>query len=162
MKSVQEVFSALGGDLEYPMFIATVGDGAEQAGCLVGFATQCSIDPPRFLACISVKNRTYRVARGAEAMAVHVVPQEADDLVELFGGETGDDVDKFKRCDWHEGPQGLPIIDRCGSWFAGRVLARFDLGDHHGFLLDPFAAEHAGPEHYSVQRAARVEPGHNA
>jgi flavin reductase (DIM6/NTAB) family NADH-FMN oxidoreductase RutF len=162
VSSAQEVFDALAGDLEYPMFIATVGDGDERAGCLVGFATQCSIDPPRFLACISVRNRTYRVARGAEAMAVHLVPQDADDLVELFGGETGDDVDKFKRCDWHEGPHGLPIIDRCGSWFAGRVLERLDLGDHCGFLLEPYAAEHAGPEHYSVQRAARVEPGHEA
>jgi flavin reductase (DIM6/NTAB) family NADH-FMN oxidoreductase RutF len=160
--SAREAFDALVGDLDYPMFIATVAHRGERAGCLVGFATQCSIDPPRFLACISVNNRTFRVGRDAPAIAVHVVPNDGDDLVELFGGETGDDTDKFERADWHEGPEGLPILDRCGSWFAGRVLDRLDLGDHHGFLLEPFAAEHSGPEHYSVKRAARVDPGHEA
>jgi flavin reductase (DIM6/NTAB) family NADH-FMN oxidoreductase RutF len=162
MTAGQDAFNALAGDLDYPMFIVTVAADGERDGCLVGFATQCSIHPPRFLACISVKNRTFRVARDARVLAVHLVPHDADDLVELFGGQTGDDVDKFERTDWREGPEGLPILDRCGSWFTGRVLERFDLGDHHGFLLEPFAAEHAGPEHYSVQRAARVEPGHEA
>jgi flavin reductase (DIM6/NTAB) family NADH-FMN oxidoreductase RutF len=160
--AVQQVFDTLAGDLEYPMFIVTVAEGGERSGCLVGFATQSSIDPPRFIVCLSVNNRTFRVGRDARAMAVHLVPADADELVELFGGETGDDADKFERCDWHEGPEGLPILDGCGSWFVGRVLARLEAGDHHAFLLEPFAAAHAGPEHYSVHRAARVEPGHEA
>ena len=63
--------------LDYPMFIVTVAAGDERAGCLVGFATQCSIDPPRFLVCISDKNRTFRVARDADTMVVHLVPEEA-------------------------------------------------------------------------------------
>jgi flavin reductase (DIM6/NTAB) family NADH-FMN oxidoreductase RutF len=162
VNAVQQVFETLAGDLEYPMFIVTVSEGGERSGCLVGFATQCSIDPPRFIVCISVNNRTYRVGRDARAMAVHLVPADADELVELFGGQTGDEVDKFEHCAWHEGPEGLPIIDRCGSWFAGHVLARVDGGDHDAFLLQAFAAEHAGPEHYSVHRAARVDPGHEA
>src|SRR3954467_2733704 len=113
-------------ELDYPMFIVTAAHGGERSGCLVGFATQCSIDPPRFIVCVSVNNRTFRVARDAAALAVHLVPDDADALVELFGGETGDDVDKFERCDWHEGPEGLPILDGCGSWFAGSVLERVD------------------------------------
>jgi flavin reductase (DIM6/NTAB) family NADH-FMN oxidoreductase RutF len=160
--AVTQVFDTLAGELEYPMFIVTVAHGGERSGCLMGFATQCSIDPPRFIACISVNNHTFRVGRDARAMAVHLVPADADDLVELFGGETGDELDKFARCDWHEGPEGLPIIDRCGSWFAGHVLERVDAGDHHAFLLEAFAAEHAGDGQYSVHRAARVEPGHEA
>ena len=162
MDAVHKVFDTLAGDLEYPMFIVTVADAGERSGCLVGFATQSSIDPPRFLVCISVNNRTYRVGRDARAMAVHLVPADADGLVELFGGQTGDEIDKFERCPWHEGPEGLPILDGCGSWFAGRVLERLEAGDHVAFLLEAFAAEHAGPEHYSVHRAARVEPGHEA
>src|SRR3954447_4759900 len=121
------------------MFIVTVAAQGERDGCLVGFATQCSIHPPRFLACISVKNRTFRVARDAPALAVHLVPHDADDLVELFGGETGDEVDKFEHWEWHEGPEGLPILDCCGSWFAGRVLDRLDLRHHPRFPLDPIA-----------------------
>jgi flavin reductase (DIM6/NTAB) family NADH-FMN oxidoreductase RutF len=162
MDAVQQVFDTLAGDLEYPMFIVTVARDGERSGCLVGFSTQCSIDPPRFIVCLSVNNHTHGLARDADALAVHLVPADADDLVELFGGETGDDIDKFERCDWHEGPEGLPILDGCGSWFAGRVVVRVEGGDHDAFMLEAFAAEHAGPEHYSVHRAARVEPGHEA
>ena len=97
--------------LDYPMFIVTVAAAGEQAGCLVGFTTQCSIDPSRFLVCLSDKNRTFRVAREAETMVVHLVPQEARELADLFGGETGDEVDKFARVSWQPGPGGTPVLD---------------------------------------------------
>ena len=63
--TAEQTFQRLVAQLDYPMFIATVAAGGERAGCLIGFATQCSIHPPRFLAGISDKNRTYRVAQGA-------------------------------------------------------------------------------------------------
>src|SRR5215208_8451384 len=67
-------------ELDYPMFIVTAASGDERAGCLVGFATQCSIHPPRFLVCLSDKNRTFRVAQGADLLAVHFVPASAHGL----------------------------------------------------------------------------------
>ena len=155
-------FQSLLGRLDYPMFIVTTVAGGEQAGCLVGFGTQTSIGPSRFLACISDKNRTYRVARGASHMAVHLVPAERGDLAELFGGETGDQDDKFARCDWHEGPEGLPLLDGCPSWFAGRILERMPLGDHVGHLLEPFGGNDAGEPWMDFRRAKHIEPGHEA
>lgn len=157
-------FDTLVDRLDYPMFVTTtVGADGERAGCLVGFATQCSIDPPRFLVCVSDKNRTYRVLRDARALALHVVPADAEDVVELFGGETADEVDKFERCAWHPGPEGLPVLERCPSWFAGRILDRVELGDHVGHVVEPFAGEagYSGPA-YPFARAKRVEPGHEA
>jgi flavin reductase (DIM6/NTAB) family NADH-FMN oxidoreductase RutF len=162
--SASNAFDRLVGGLDYPMFIVTTAAGGERAGCLVGFAAQCSIHPPRYLLCMSDKNHTYRVlSRGAEAMAVHVVPSDADRLVELFGAETGDDADKFERCEWHAGPGGVPILEACGSWFAGRILERLRLGDHVGYLLEPFdaRADYHGPA-YPFSRAKAVEPGHEA
>jgi flavin reductase (DIM6/NTAB) family NADH-FMN oxidoreductase RutF len=161
---VADAFDTIAGRLDYPMFVATtIGPGGERAGCLVGFATQCSIDPRRFLVCMSDKNRTYRVLRGAEAMALHVLPEDAGDLAELFGGETGDDADKFDRCEWRDGPERLPILARCPSWFAGRVVDRIDLGDHVGHVLEPFAGEagYDGPA-FPFSRAKRIDPGHEA
>lgn len=158
-----EAFNDLVGDLDYPMFIATTWAGGERAGCLVGFATQCSIDPPRFLICLSDKNRTCRVARRAEALAVHFVPESAEDLAELFGGTSGDDVDKFARCDWREGPAGLPILGGCDNWFAGTILDRQALGDHVGFLLEPIESHSGTPlNEFTFHRARRIEPGHEA
>ncbi len=160
---VWETFGELVGELDYSMFIVTVRAGDERAGCLVGFGCQTSIDPPRFLICLSRKNHTYRVATGAEALAVHFLQRQAEALAGLFGGHSGDDVDKFARCAWEPGPGGLPILQECGNWFVGRVLERLDLGDHVGFLLDPVAAHREGSQsHFEFHRAKSITPGHPA
>jgi flavin reductase (DIM6/NTAB) family NADH-FMN oxidoreductase RutF len=163
-EAVAATFHALVGDLEYPMFIVTArsGDG-EPLGCLVGFATQTSIDPPRFAVCLSHKNRTFRRGGDAELLGVHCVPADADELAALFGGETGDDVDKFALTAWHDGPGGVPILDDCANWFVGRVVWRRDAGDHDAFLLEPVAAEaDPGEPEFSFHRAKRIDAGHEA
>lgn len=163
MDDAGPTFLQLAGSLDYPLFIVTAADGPRREGCVIGFATQCSFDSPRFLACLSRLNRTYRLALTVDALAVHLVPRAHADLAELFGGSTGDEVDKFARCAWHEGPRGLPILDDCPTWFAGTVLARHDLGDHVGFVLEPFAARHAtGANDLVYFQAVKdvIDPGH--
>lgn len=161
MTTADQTFTHLMGELDYLMLIVTTVSGERRAGCLVGFSTQCSIDPPRYLVCLSDKNHTTRVAADASALAVHFVPDTAEDLAELFGSQTGDDSDKFTQCDWHPGPEGLPLLDRCRRWFAGRILQRERLGDHIGFLLEPFAAEDSEDAGlFAFHRAKRFEPGH--
>jgi flavin reductase (DIM6/NTAB) family NADH-FMN oxidoreductase RutF len=163
VSSVQEMFIAMTGRLDYPMVLVTAAADGERAGCLVGFSTQCSIDPPRFIVCLSDKNRTQRVASRADALAVHFLPAAATGLAELFGTETGDDIDKFSRCRWHPGPLGIPIIDECGQWFVGRILERQPLGDHVAFVLDPLAArDDEGSDHLTFSAVKQLEPGHDA
>jgi flavin reductase (DIM6/NTAB) family NADH-FMN oxidoreductase RutF len=158
-----DAFQSLVARLNEPMFIITTVAGGERSGCLMGFATQTSIHPPRFLACISDKNHTYRVAKGAEALAVHLVPEERDDLAELFGGETGDEEDKFAQTEWHDGPAGLPILDGCPTWFSGWIVERRVLGDHVGHLLEPFDGEDGGTTRvFGFFEAKHIDPGHEA
>jgi flavin reductase (DIM6/NTAB) family NADH-FMN oxidoreductase RutF len=151
------------GEFDYPMFIVTARRGDELSGCLVGFATQCSIDPLRFIVCLSDKNHTFRVAQETEMLAVHAVPDGAGALAEQFGSLTGDAVDKFASVSWSEGPGGLPILDECGNWFAGRILERVPAGDHWAFVLEPVRGE--GDERegtFTFQEARSIEPGHEA
>jgi flavin reductase (DIM6/NTAB) family NADH-FMN oxidoreductase RutF len=162
--SVTSTFNAIVGDIDYAMFIVTASVEGERTGCLVGFATQTSIHPSRFLVCLSHKNHTYRHARRAQMLAVHVVPAEATELAELFGGETGDEIDKFERCGWQPGPEGVPILADCPDWFVGRVVAHLDAGDHDAFLLEPVDA-HRGTDaedELTFQRARWIDPGHPA
>jgi flavin reductase (DIM6/NTAB) family NADH-FMN oxidoreductase RutF len=159
----REPFDRIVAALDYPMLIATVARERERAGCLVGFATQCSVGPPRFLVGLSRNNRTYRLAREAPALAVHALGHDQRDLAELFGGATGDDVDKFARCSWRAGPDGLPILDDAPAWFAGRIESRFDAGDHVAFVLAPTAAEMRRDfDPFPTSRGATIEPGHEA
>ncbi len=156
-------FHDLVADLDYPMMVVTASAPGERAGCLVGFATQCSIDPPRFAVWISRNNHTCQVAQQAGVLAVHFLSTEDGDVATLFGGETGDKVDKFARCRWHEGPGGVPVLQDCARWFAGDVIDRIPAGDHVGFLLSPVRT-HSGPwsGQLGFQAARTISPGHEA
>lgn len=150
--------------LDYPMFVVTTWSGDERSGCLVGFSTQASINPPRYLVGLSNKNRTFRVADDAERLAVHVLDREDRGLAELFGSQTGDEVDKFGRCRWHDGPGGVPLLDDAPAWFVGRIVERHPLGDHVAFLIEPEAA-HVREGDVSLLTFAQVsdlDPGHDA
>jgi flavin reductase (DIM6/NTAB) family NADH-FMN oxidoreductase RutF len=129
-------FHALTARIDYPMFVATTAAGDERAGCLVGFTTQCSIDPPRYLVCISQANHTHRVAARAAVLALHVLRHDQRHLAELFGAETGDETDKFERCRWRPGPDGVPVLEEAPAGFVGRVIDRLDTGDHTAYVLE--------------------------
>ena len=156
-------FDAFVEDLDYPMFVVTTAHDGRLAGCMVGFTTQASIDPPRMLVCLSVRNHTHRVAEQADLLAVHVLDPDEGPLAELFGGETGDEVDKFARVAWSPGPGGVPLLVECPRRFVGKVLERFALGDHTGFLLEPVWVESrsSGPA-LGFQQVEDLEPGHEA
>jgi flavin reductase (DIM6/NTAB) family NADH-FMN oxidoreductase RutF len=159
-----EAFEQLVARLNYPMFVVTTAAGDVTAGCLVGFASQTSIHPPRFLVGLSRRNHTFRVAADATHLAVHVFEREHLDVVELFGGQTGDAVNKFDRCSWHRGPERLPILDDAAAWFAGKILDRFSLGDHVGHLLEPVAGRppHDLEQWVTFGDVRDLRPGHEA
>ncbi len=159
-----ESFDRLVGMLDYTMFVVTTQADGHRSGCLVGFATQTSMRPPRFLVGLSKKNHTTGVAARSEHLAVHVLSRRHIGLAHLFGGQTGDRVDKFDHCSWHTGPEGMPILDDAVAWFVGKTLERFDLGDHIGYLLEPVAGDVAEypDDLVSFEDVADMEPGHQA
>jgi flavin reductase (DIM6/NTAB) family NADH-FMN oxidoreductase RutF len=149
--------------LDYPMFVVTTRRDDERSGCLVGFASQVSINPRRFLVGLSNKNHTFRIAQHAERLVVHVLDRDDRSLAELFGTQTGDDVDKFAECEWTEGPGGVPVLTAAPAWFSGRILRRDSLGDHVGFLIEPDEA-HVVEGDISLLTLAQVsdlDPGHD-
>ncbi|ORB29594.1 flavin oxygenase [Rhodococcus jostii RHA1] [Mycolicibacterium parafortuitum] len=157
-------FEGLVSLLDYPMFVVTTAVGDRRSGCLVGFTSQTSINPPRFLVGLSRNNHTFTVAQDAEYLAVQVLPHDALNVARLFGGTTGDTTDKFAECAWHEGPHGLPVLDDAAAWFAGRVVRRFDVGDHVAHLLEP--VDGSAPDELgdliTFSDVRDIEPGHDA
>jgi flavin reductase (DIM6/NTAB) family NADH-FMN oxidoreductase RutF len=158
-----DAFHSLVSDLNYPMFIVTAAADGERSGCLVGFATQASIDPPRLLVLLSKSNRTFQVALSSHALAVHFLSRANQGLATLFGEETGDDVDKFAGCEWREGPDGLPLLSGTQGWVVGTIIDRFDAGDHVPHLLTVRSAELDRPgEQLDFQTVRGLHPGHPA
>jgi flavin reductase (DIM6/NTAB) family NADH-FMN oxidoreductase RutF len=138
-------FASLVDGLDYPMFVVSAADGDDADACLVGFATQCSIEPSRFLVCLSKNNHTYDIARRTFTLVVHRLRSDQHDVAEHFGAKTElDDPSKLAAWPWRSGPDDTPVIDDC-DWFAGRVQDRFDTGDHVAFVLAPFDGECPDP-----------------
>ncbi|MEO3785069.1 flavin reductase family protein [Actinocorallia sp. B10E7] len=139
-----EPISRFTAGFDTPMLVVTAASGGERSGCLVGFWTQCSIHPARFLVCLSRVNHTFGVAARADFLGVHVLEQGDPGqiaLARLFGERTGDEIDKFTRCAWTEGADGVPLLSDARRRMVGRVLDRVDLGDHVGHLLEPVHME---------------------
>ncbi|SDU47725.1 NADH-FMN oxidoreductase RutF, flavin reductase (DIM6/NTAB) family [Gordonia westfalica] len=162
-----DAFDKMVAIIDYPVFVVTAVAEGRRSGCLVGFATQTSIDPRRFLIGISQANHTHGVATSAEYLAVHLIPADQKELAELFGGQTGDEIDKFEHCRWSEGPYGLPILEDSERWFAARVLERIDVGDHTAHIVEPVdgAVSDDDPSRDSWAGFAdtlHIEPGHDA
>jgi flavin reductase (DIM6/NTAB) family NADH-FMN oxidoreductase RutF len=163
MTGVADQFERLVSNLDYPMYVVTAAADGERAGCLVGFVTQASIDPPRLFVMVSKANDTFRVASKADLLGVHFLGTDNKDLAELFGEESGDWTDKFSRCKWQEGPDDVPVIVGVRGWVAGRVLARLDAGDHVAHLLEPIDAGVANDHPpLTLKQVTDLEPGHPA
>lgn len=162
----REPFHAAMGQLDMPMQIVTAAapEDGERGGCLVGFAAQCSIEPPRFMVWLSKKNHTLRIARCAEVLAVHFPTPDQLNLAARFGTRSGDHVDKLASERWHQGPHGVPVLDEVPRWFAGRITERFDSGDHVAFMLEPIAGSISPGDlpQLGFQAVKHLQPGHEA
>ncbi len=150
--------------IDYPYYVVTVrAPDHNMSGCLAGFVTQCSIDPPNFLVCISKVNHTFAVAERSAGMGLHLLGADQTATARLFGEETGDLVDKFASVDWRLGATGAPLLVDAAVSMEGQVLGHFSVGDHEAFLVRAVravAGEHGGLLTY--RGAPPLEPGHPA
>ncbi|CAN5395369.1 flavin reductase family protein [soil metagenome] len=158
-----DAYGTLIDEFEFPMFIVTAFANGERSGCLVGFSTQASMSPRRYLVMISKANHTFGVASQAPVLVVHVLRAGDHELATHFGELTGDRVDKFDGIEVLEGPGRAPVIQGL-DWFAGRVLQTIDCGDHVGFLLAPHdgVALRTADGQLGFQEVRGMHPGHPA
>jgi flavin reductase (DIM6/NTAB) family NADH-FMN oxidoreductase RutF len=150
--------------VDYPYYVLTVrAPDEEMSGCLAGFVTQCSIDPPNFIACISRLNHTLGVAKRSSAMGLHLLGEDQLDMARLFGEETGDVVDKFADVDWRIGTTGAPLLTDVSLALEGGILGHFSVGDHEAFLVRAARAV-GGPDRglLTHRTSPQLHPGHPA
>lgn len=160
-----EDFVELAGRFDPPLVIVTTAADGRRAGCVVGFHGQSSIDPAHYAVWISKANLTYRVALLAGHFAVHRLRSTQLELARLFGGNTGDDIDKFAAVTTHDGPFGVPLLTDCVDRFVlQRVSMWDDGGDHVCFVGTPIAVD-LGPNRSAALRvsdAQDIDAGHDS
>lgn len=127
---------ALSEAVDIPLYVVTARHEAHISGCLAGFVTQSSIDPVRYVVCISRKNHTYEVARRSKGLAIHLLGADQCAMASLFGEESSDVIDKFASVRWAEGLTGAPLLHECAAWAEGPIISRLEGGDHEAFLVE--------------------------
>ena len=137
----ESVFERLTDTLDPPLLVVTAADGAERAGCVVGFHSQCSLEPLRYALWLSTVNRTYRVALRSDYLGIHLLGVDDDGLGRWFGGHTGDEEDSFAGIGVDPGPGGVPLVRGVPGRFSARRVALLEAdGDHACFVVE------AGPD----------------
>ena len=159
-----EVLSAIMESLDPALIVVTTAVGKERAGCLAGFHSQSSIDPPRYTIWLSKANHTYRVALRASHLAVHFLTSADMPLAERFGTLTGDATDKFAGLGTTTDLGGAPILLDCAHRLVGRKVAVLDEGGDHVCVVTQTVAAHNGGafEPLRLSRAAHLQPGHES
>ena len=166
---MSDQFDDLVGWADAAMVVVTAATDTERAGCLVGFHSQCSIDPPRYALWLSTANHTYRVALQATHLGVHFLSTDDHDVAELFGGLTDDDpavghADKLSRIAHRIGAFGVPLLDGCARRVVVRRVSIEDSGgDHVCFVTEPVEVDNSPPSSASPLRLSDVDdvtPGH--
>lgn len=146
------------------MVVLTASYRGERGGCLVGFHTQCSIDPPRVAVWVSKANHTLRVALQATHLGLQYLEPRDFEIARRFGELSGDDVDKFAGCEVEDGPDGVPLLAACRNRVVGPRVSFSDDGcDHVCFVVE---AEHVDvaddPTPLRLSDVEDLEPGHAA
>lgn len=147
-----------------PMMIVTTHHDGVDAGCLVGFHTQCGIDPFRWAVWISRANHTCEIVRHAETVAMHLPEGSDRSLAELFGGQTEHDVEKFERCSFTR-RQGVPVLDEIRTVLLCRVVEIADVdADHLCVVVEPESASSSSGHHVPLRfvDVQDIDPGHDA
>ena len=157
----QAAFDAIMGSLDTPLVVVTTAAQEERAGCVVGFHSQCSITPRRSAIWLSKANHTYRVGLHAEVFAVHWLTEADHSIAELFGTVSGDEVDKFERCRWTEGPEGVPLLDDCPNYLVGRRAALLvESSDHVCIVLEPLLVAGGSFRPLRLSAVSDLDAGH--
>lgn len=157
-----DAFGTVMSSLDARLIVVTAAEAHEQAGCLVGFHTQTSIEPQRYCVWLSKANHTYRVGLRSTHLAIHFLTSLDLPLAELFGTQTGDSIDKFAGLGVSPGPGGVPVLQRCPHWLVAKRTALIDEGgDHVCVITEPVAVHTSGPfEPLRLSQAAHLVPGH--
>jgi len=157
-----DAFDTIMGSLDAPMAVVTTAKGDERAGCLIGFHAQSSIDPGRYCVWISKANHTYRVMLRSTHLAVHFLTTDDRELAVLFGTLSGDDVDKFSRCETEAGHHGVPLLTGCPNRIVVRRVALLDEGgDHVCVVTEAIEAASSGPFiPLRLSDVSDLDPGH--
>jgi flavin reductase (DIM6/NTAB) family NADH-FMN oxidoreductase RutF len=157
-------FDTVMASIDNAMIVVTAAAGDERAGCLVGFHAQSGIDPERYCLWLSKANHTYRIGLRSPHLGVHFLTRDDRALAELFGTQTGDEVDKFEGLLVEDGPDGVPVLLDCPHRMVVRRTTMVDEGGDHVCVATELVDVRTSGQFHPLRLSdvADLTPGHEA
>lgn len=128
----------------YPGQIAVITSAWEGRKNMMaaGWYTFLSMSPPLFGVAIAEERYSYSLIRKAGAFAVHFLPAEHLEWIEMAGRSSGEKIDKFERMTLPtlSGIKGVPILLFSHVAYECLLKEVLPLGDHHLFVGEVVAA----------------------
>ncbi|MFI5823293.1 flavin reductase family protein [Streptomyces rishiriensis] len=123
--------------------VITAPGGTGPVGFTATSLSSVSAEPPMLSFGIGTGASSWPAVSRAEYVGVHILGEHQQALAATFA-RSG--ADRFGAPTvWHEGPQGVPVLDDVLAWLVCRVVARVPAGDHRIVLAEVLLGDPAGP-----------------
>ena len=123
-------------NIGYGLYVITSNDGKKDNGLIVNTVTQVTNTPNRIAVTINKENYSHHVIRQTGKMNINCLTVDAPFKVfEVFGFQSGRNVDKFADCEPLRSDNGLVFLPRyINSFMSLKVEQYVDL-DTHGMFI---------------------------
>jgi len=123
-------------NIGYGLYVVTSNDGKKDNGLIVNTVTQVTNTPNRLAVTINKENYSHHVIKQTGKMNINCLTVDAPFKVfEVFGFQSGRNVDKFADCEPLRSDNGLVFLPRyINSFMSLKVEQYIDL-DTHGMFI---------------------------
>ena len=118
--------------------VTTIGEDGKPRGLAANSYASVSLEPPLVLVCVQKTTSTYSSLFKSTHLGINIMSNEQRGTVGVFAGK-GDD--KFATIDWHEGPNGSPLIDGSAASIEAEIKERHQAKTHTVFIAKVTHAE---------------------
>ena len=134
--------------LSYGIYLISSKKGEKISGYIANTAFQITAEPPKIAISCHKDNISAEVIEESGVFALSVLEKESDaGLIGLFGYQSGNEDEKFKRVSYKLGINGAPIIlTHSIAYFECTVVDKFDVGTHFLFIGEVTEGEILSPD----------------
>lgn len=121
--------------------VVTTKEGQTPKGLAANSYCSVSLEPPLVLVCVQKTSSTYPALFSSSHLGINILSTEQLDTVKVFASKA---ADKFAQLDWHEGPQGSPLLSGSAASLEAEIQERFQAKTHTVFICRVRHAETSG------------------
>jgi len=123
-------------NIGYGLYVVTSNDGKKDNGLIVNTVTQVTNTPNRIAVTINKENYSHHIIKQTGKMNINCLAESAPfHVFEVFGFQSGRNVDKFADCEPLRSDNGLIFLPRhINSFMSLQVEQYIDL-DTHGMFI---------------------------